>query len=61
MTNYAVIVVIATACATKATHWVGTEYNAESCDSVETVAQRVIGGQRCSAMVFLQNMMSFLP
>ena len=38
-TKYDVIVVIATACATMATHWVCGEFDAESCDSVETVAQ----------------------
>ena len=44
-----------------ATHWVCGEFDAESCDSVETVAQREIGGQNRLAMVFGQNMTSFLP
>ena len=58
---YDVIVAIATACATMATHWVCGEFDAESCDSVETVAQRGIGGQNRLAMVFGQNMTSLLP
>ena len=44
-----------------ATHWVCGEFDAESCDSVETVAQRGIGGQNRLAMVFGQNMTSLLP
>ena len=52
---------MATACATMATHWVCGEFDAESCDSVETVAQRAIGGQNRLAMVFGQNMTSLLP
>ena len=60
-TKHDVIVAIATACATMATHWVCGEFDAESCDSVETVAQREIGGQNCLAMVFGQNMTSLLP
>ena len=40
-----VIVAIATACATMTTQWVCGEFNAESCDSVETVAQRGIRGR----------------
>ena len=42
-TKHDVIVAIATACATMATHWVCGECDAESCDSVETVAQWGIG------------------
>ena len=46
-TKHDVIVAIATACATMATRWVCREFDAESCDSVETVAQsRRIGGQQ---------------
>ena len=41
---YDIIVAVATACATMATHWVCGEFDAESCDNVETVAQRGIGG-----------------
>ena len=44
-----------------ATRWVCGEFDAESCDSVETVAQRGIGGQNRLAMVFGQNMTSLLP
>ena len=36
--KYNVIVAIATACATVTTHWVCGEFDAESYDSVETVA-----------------------
>ena len=39
-TNDNVIVAIATACATMATHWVRGEFDAESCNSVETVAPK---------------------
>ena len=60
-TKHDVIVAIATACATMATHWVCGEFDAEPCDSVETVAQRGIGGQNRLAMVFGQNMTSLLP
>ena len=35
-----------------ATHWVCGEFDAESCDIVETVAQTGIGGQNRLAMVF---------
>ena len=44
-----------------AAHWVCGEFDAESYDSVETVAQKGIGGQNCLAMVFGQNMTSLLP
>ena len=37
-----------------ATHWVGENFDAELCDSVETVAQR-IGGQNCLAMVLWRH------
>ena len=37
------------------------EFDAKSCDSVETVAQRGIGGQNLLAMVFGQNSTSLLP
>ena len=60
-TKHDVIVAIATACATMATYWVCGEFDAESCDSVETVAQWGIGGQNRLAMVFGQNMTSLLP
>ena len=60
-TKHDVIVAIATACATMETHWVCGEIDAESCDSVETVAQWGIGGQNRLAMVFGQNMTSLLP
>ena len=58
---YDVIVAIATAFGIMATHWVCGEFDAESCDSVETVAQRGTGGQNRLAMVFGQNMTSLLP
>ena len=60
-TKHDVIVAIATACATMATHWMCGELDAESCDIVETVAQWGIGGQKRLAMVFGQNMTSLLP
>ena len=44
-----------------ATHWVYEKFDAESCGSVETVAQRGIGGRHRLAMVFGQNMTSLLP
>ena len=50
--KYGVIVAIATACAINTTQWVYGERDAELCDSVETVAQRRIGGQHCLEMVF---------
>ena len=37
------------------------EFDADSCDSVETVAQKRIGGQICLEVVFEQNMTSLLP
>ena len=60
-TKHDVIVAIETAYATMATHWMCGELDAESCDSVETVAQWGIGGQNRLAMVFGQNMTSLLP
>ena len=55
------MVAIATACATMATHWVCGEFDAESCDSVEMVAQWEIESQNRLAMVFGQSMTSLLP
>ena len=46
-----VIVALAMACASMATHWLCEEFDAESCNSVETVAQTIIGGQNRLAMV----------
>ena len=50
-TKHDVIVAIATACATMATRWVCAEADAESCGSVETVAQGGTRGQNRLAMV----------
>ena len=44
-TKHDVIVAIATACATMATHWVCEEFDAESCGGVKTVVLRGIRGQ----------------
>ena len=44
-TKHDVIVAIATACATMATHWVCGEFDAESCGGVKTVVLRGIKGQ----------------
>ena len=60
-TKYDVIVAIATACATMATHWDCGDFDAESCDTVETVAQWGIEGQNRLVMDFGQNMTSLLP
>ena len=46
-TKHDVIVAIATACATMATHWVCGEFDAESCGCVKTVVLRGIRGQNC--------------
>ena len=42
---YDIIVAIATACATIATHWVCGEFDAESCGGVKTFVLRGIRGQ----------------
>ena len=60
-TKYDIIVAITMVCSTMATHWVCGEFDAESCDSVETVAQRGIENQNCMAMVSGKNIMSLLP
>ena len=49
-TKYDVIVGITTTCATLTTHSVCGQFEAESCDSVETVAQVRIEGQSRLAM-----------
>ena len=59
-TKHDVLVAITTACATITTHWVCGEFDVESCDSVETVAQKEKGGQNRLAMVFGRNMTSLL-
>ena len=46
-TKYDVIVAIATACATIATHWVCGEFDDESCGGVKTIVLRGIRGQNC--------------
>ena len=48
------------ACTTMTTYWACGKFDAESCDSVETVAQRRIEGQNYLAIVFSQNMTSLL-
>ena len=59
-TKYDVIVAVATACATMATHWVCGGLDAKSCDSVEMVAQKGIEGRNCLEMVFGQTKTSLL-
>ena len=59
-TKYDVAVATTTASATITNHWVCGEFDAESCASFETMAQREIGWQNCLEMVFGQNMTSLL-
>ena len=59
--KYDILVSTTTACSTMTINWVCKELNAESSDSVETMAQRDVGGQNCLEMLFGPNMTSLLP